>query len=576
MKKSMRALWAVGILMILCLAFQARTADAASTYSIKVNKQQNVVTIYKWQGDKYKPYKAFVCSAGYATPTGTFSLGEKLRWHTLDGPSYGQYCSRITDGILFHSVWYYEMGNKASQSYVQYNKLGTTASHGCVRLTVGDCKWIYDNCPSGTPVTIYNDSDPGPLGKPSAIKVNGYQGWDPTDPDPENPYHKMNPEITGVENKNIAYGSKFNIKKGIKVKNSTGFDAKKLLKTKIMYRLDSSSEYKKVKKVNTKKPGRYKVTYSVKDEIKHTAKATAVYKVLTAVDVSQIVLNKTSRKLYLGSDAEKAKFTLTVKKIKPKKATSKKVTYSSSDKTVATVNKSGVVTAKKAGTAQIIARATDGSGTTAMCSVTVIQYATALKLSAPATTLDVGNAMQLKAVFTPTDVTSKKIKYSSNNTAVATVSETGVVRAVSPGTAKITAKAQDGSKVSASCKIKVCYKFDSVSGGAVSASAISVPAETPWESLIGSQLPTSVVITDSREHYETADVTWSSEEYDSDVPGTYKATGVVELPKNWMGTIPDLIAQITVEDKKKEDPEGGLPEEGQDGPDNEKADKAAE
>ena len=81
---------------------------AASPYMIKINKQQNVVTIYKYKGGKYKAYKAFVCSVGSATPVGTFHLQEKLRWHVLDGPSYGQYCTRIYKGFLFHSVWYYQ------------------------------------------------------------------------------------------------------------------------------------------------------------------------------------------------------------------------------------------------------------------------------------------------------------------------------------------------------------------------------------------------------------------------------------------------------------------------------------
>ena len=89
------------LMLVLGAAFSGGKAEAASKYMIKINKQQNVVTVYKMKGGKYKAYKAFVCSAGYATPTGTFRLGEKMRWHTLDGPSYGQYCSRIVNGILY-------------------------------------------------------------------------------------------------------------------------------------------------------------------------------------------------------------------------------------------------------------------------------------------------------------------------------------------------------------------------------------------------------------------------------------------------------------------------------------------
>ena len=93
-------------------------AEAASKkYVVKINKRMNCVTIYeKKSSGKLKPVKAMICSAGSATPIGTFPLGEKMRWHTLMGPSYGQYCSRIHGGILFHSVWYYRNGDPSSMS----------------------------------------------------------------------------------------------------------------------------------------------------------------------------------------------------------------------------------------------------------------------------------------------------------------------------------------------------------------------------------------------------------------------------------------------------------------------------
>ena len=191
---------------------QDSKADS-NPYYIKVNKGTNVVTVYKSDDS---PYKAFVCSTGSATPVGTFYTSQKLRWHTLMGPSYGQYCTRIVNGILFHSVWYYNNYDKASQSTVQYNNLGTTASHGCVRLTVADCKWIYDNCTLGTKVIIFNGgSSDDPLGKPEAVKVStaSRMGWDPTDPDSENPYLKMAPTITTEKDKyDIIYYSNIDIK----------------------------------------------------------------------------------------------------------------------------------------------------------------------------------------------------------------------------------------------------------------------------------------------------------------------------------------------------------------------------
>lgn len=105
---------------------------------------------------------------------------------------YGQYCTQITGNILFHSVPYLTRGDNASLEYWAYDKLGTTASAGCIRLTTTDAQWIYNNCKNGTQVEFYSSSNPGPLGKPTARKISSeaspYKNWDPTDPNPNNPW----------------------------------------------------------------------------------------------------------------------------------------------------------------------------------------------------------------------------------------------------------------------------------------------------------------------------------------------------------------------------------------------------
>ncbi len=270
-----KVLWLGMFLLLFSLGCSGKEAKAASTYKIKINKQMCCVTIYKLNDEgKYKPIKAMVCSPGWATETGTFTLGEKIRWHVLDGPCYGQYCTRIYGGVLFHSVWYNVNYDPGSLSVYSYNKLGTICSHGCVRLNVADAKWIYDNVPSGTPVTIYNSSDPGPLGKPESIKIPYSTPWDPTDIWSEgNPWNNKKPSITGAKNQTVDFNSDFNVLKGVKAKNTTGFDATKRIKTKITYNGN------KVKKINTRKPGVYKVTYKVKDEIGRKAQKTVKIRV---------------------------------------------------------------------------------------------------------------------------------------------------------------------------------------------------------------------------------------------------------------------------------------------------------
>lgn len=157
-----------------------------SEYMAKVNRVTCTVTIYAKDGNNgfIIPVKVFACSVGLPgteTPLGTYHTLAKYRWHELMGPSYGQYCTRIVGGILFHSVAGSNM-TSYNLSAAEYNKLGSPASHGCVRLNVRDAKWIYDNCRLGMTVVIYDSSDPGPFGKPATIKIPANQNWDPTDP----------------------------------------------------------------------------------------------------------------------------------------------------------------------------------------------------------------------------------------------------------------------------------------------------------------------------------------------------------------------------------------------------------
>lgn len=257
----------VGILFLTFLFVPSQKAEAAGNYYLQVNKGTNVVTVFNNNGT---PVRSFICSVGYDTPVGTFYTSQKLRWHVLMGPSYGQYCTRITGSILFHSVFYNVQGDLSSMPYSAYNKLGSTASHGCVRLTVADAKWIYENCPLHTKVVIINgNSNNDPLGKPEAIKVNtgAKTGWDPTDPAPGNPYASAKPwiNVSGAKT-NVAYKSKFSPGTGIIAYDSLGND--------ISHKLTYTG------KVNTKKLGSYKITYSITDALGRSANAQVTYKVV--------------------------------------------------------------------------------------------------------------------------------------------------------------------------------------------------------------------------------------------------------------------------------------------------------
>lgn len=165
------------------------------SYYIKVNCREQTVTVYTTdENDEYTvPIKTMICSTGTATPNkGTYAISDKYEWRDLVGNVYGQYATRITGQILFHSVPYTKK-DKSTLEYWEYDKLGEPASKGCVRLTVEDAKWIYDYCKRGTRVEFCEEETEGLEEKNvSSKKISEYseelRSWDPTDPDEDNPW----------------------------------------------------------------------------------------------------------------------------------------------------------------------------------------------------------------------------------------------------------------------------------------------------------------------------------------------------------------------------------------------------
>ena len=155
-----------------------------SDYLLKVNKALNCLTVYAKDGNNgyIIPVKAMLTSVGDDTPIGTFKTPEKYRWRLMVNDTYTQYATRITQGFLFHSITY-ATPNENDLLTVGYNGLGVSRSLGCVRLTCGNSKWVYDNCHLGTTVQVYEDANvASPFDKPELIPISDQQTWDPTDP----------------------------------------------------------------------------------------------------------------------------------------------------------------------------------------------------------------------------------------------------------------------------------------------------------------------------------------------------------------------------------------------------------
>lgn len=240
-------------------------------YSIKVNRQMNCVTVYTYDSKgKYTiPVRAMVCSCGLngGTILGDFKIYFQKEWNALLNDVYGHYVSGISGNYLFHSVPYYSTDENKLETE-EYNKLGSDGSLGCVRLAVADSKWIYENCPVGTPVTIYDDSNPGPLGKPESMHIADLNnGWDPTDDDKNNPYLIQKPQISGVSDRTINVGDDFDILDGVSAVDTCGNDiTDKMVITG---------------NVISSKAGEYKVTYEIEDAMHRTAREDIVITVLS-------------------------------------------------------------------------------------------------------------------------------------------------------------------------------------------------------------------------------------------------------------------------------------------------------
>ena len=141
--------------------FSGDALKALKPYEVKVSTDDQRVYVYGL--DNNNEYTVLVrtmkCSTGRnstPTPKGTFqaTTGPGARWHYFKKYNcWAQYAYYIEGDIMFHSVLYNQKDGPVTQSSV--NNLGSKASHGCVRLSVEDAKWLYQNCPKGTKVVVY-------------------------------------------------------------------------------------------------------------------------------------------------------------------------------------------------------------------------------------------------------------------------------------------------------------------------------------------------------------------------------------------------------------------------------------
>jgi hypothetical protein len=168
-------------------------------YFIEIDKGAQICTIFTTDKDGYykKVVRYIPISSGVddnKLPDGYYKSKEtKHEWQnmfTLGEPIYCQYTTRITGNFLFHSPPY-RAPRPSALNVGGYNRLGTRASGGCVRMSVENAKWIFDKINPGTTIHVVKGPErPELLASILPVKLDASAKYDPSDPDEKNPAFK--------------------------------------------------------------------------------------------------------------------------------------------------------------------------------------------------------------------------------------------------------------------------------------------------------------------------------------------------------------------------------------------------
>ena len=183
--------------------------------------------------------------------------------------------------------------------------------------------------------------------------------------------------------------------------------------------------------------------------------------ILGAKPVTSITLDKSSLTIPITGNAYGTCYLSAT--VNPSDASNKKLIWSSSNASVATVA-DGKVTAVAPGTAVITATADDGSGKQAQCTVTVQRMADSVSISSTSQTLYVNgtSTTKLTAMVLPSNVSNSGVTWFSSNSGIVSVDQSGNITANAVGTATITAKANDASGKQGTCQVIVRAYVDTV------------------------------------------------------------------------------------------------------------------
>ena len=201
------------------------------------------------------------------------------------------------------------------------------------------------------------------------------------------------------------------------------------------------------------------------------------------IPVTGVSLNHSTLSIDIGSSE-----TL-IATITPPDATNQNVTWVVSNIDIATISTTGVVTALAQGTATITVRTHDGDFTdTCQVIVTVPDIpVTDVSLNYSTLSIDIGYSETLIATIIPANATNQNVSWTSSNSSIASVSDTGVVTAIAQGTATITVTTQDGDFTD-TCQVIVTDPNIPVTGVSLNHSSLSLDIDST-ETLIATITP---------------------------------------------------------------------------------------
>ena len=135
---------------------------------------------------------------------------------------------------------------------------------------------------------------------------------------------------------------------------------------------------------------------------------------------------------------------------------SQEVQWAALNSGIATVSAGGLVTGISEGTTKIYARSVENPDIQGECAVTVVKDPTlrGIGLNPTELNLTVGQTYGLQVLYTPEYAANKNVSWTTDNTAVASVSAEGMVTALTEGSATITATSEEGG-FTASCAVTV-------------------------------------------------------------------------------------------------------------------------